>query len=399
MIRRLRIRFICINMAIVTAMLLILFGMLLHFTAENLEKQSMGMLQAAAEEWPGPGRPEMLPERVRLPWFRVSRGPQGERILVSGGYDVEEDILTEILALAEDSGQAVGILKDYSLRFRKMPGPQGEQLLFVDISSEMATMRSLVKTCVVLGLLSFGAFLMLSILLARWAIRPVEEAWNRQRQFVADASHELKTPLTVIMTNAELLREPGYDAGEKQVFSENILTMTAQMRSLVERLLDLARVDNGGAKMEFSVLDLSELAAECMLPFEPVYFERELVLEGVLEPEIRVKGSRTHLQQVLEILLDNGAKYTAAGGTVRVRLRRQGSSCLLSVEGPGEPISREDLQNIFRRFYRIDKARHRDGSYGLGLSIAEGIVKEHGGKIWAESGNGMNTFFIQLAGL
>lgn len=399
MIRKLRIRFVCINMTIVTAMLLILFGMLLHFTGENLEKQSMGLLQAAAEEWPGPGRPELLPERVRLPWFRVSRGPQGEQILVSAGYEVDQDTLTEILSLTEESGQSVGILKAYSLRFRKLPGPGGEQILFVDISSEVATMRSLVKLCVMLGILSFGAFLMLSILLARWAIRPVEEAWNRQRQFVADASHELKTPLTVIMTNAELLREPGYDAGEKQGFLENIQTMTGQMRFLVERLLDLARVDNGSSCMEFAPLDLSELVTECMLPFEPLYFERELLLEGNVEPGIRVKGSRSHLQQVLEILLDNGVKYTAPGGTVRVSLKRQGGGCLLRVEGPGEPISRTDLENIFRRFYRIDKARHRDGSYGLGLSIAESIVREHGGKIWAESENGINAFFVQLAGL
>lgn len=399
MIKKLRVRFVCINMTLVTAMLLIIFGMLLHFTAENLEKQSMGLLQTVPEERPGQSWPGEIPERVLLPWFRVSRGPMGEQILVSNGYEVDQETLTQILRLAEDSGQVSGVLKAYSLRFRRFPAPGGEQILFVDISSELATMRSLVRTCAVLGLLSFGLFLMISILLARWAIRPVEEAWNRQRQFVADASHELKTPLTVIMTNAELLQEPGYDAGEKQAFSENILTMAGQMRFLVERLLDLARVDNGSARMEFVPLDLSELVAECLLPFEPVFFERDLLLEGDVEPEIRVKGSRAHLQQVMEILLDNGAKYTTSGGTVFVRLRRQGGGCLLSVSGPGQSISREDLRNIFRRFYRADKSRHRDGSYGLGLSIAEGIVREHGGKIWAESANGTNTFFVQLNGL
>ena len=109
-----------------------------------------------------------------------------------------------------------------------------ERIVFVDISSEFAALESLVKTCIMVGILSLAVFFLLSLLLARWAIRPVEEAWNRQRQFVADASHELKTPLTVIMTNAELLQDSSYDASAKEGFSESILTMSRQMRFLVD---------------------------------------------------------------------------------------------------------------------------------------------------------------------
>lgn len=397
MIRRLRIKFVCINMAIVTAMLLVIFGMLLHHTAENLEQQSMGMLQTIMDDRIKPVRPGEVPEEIRLPWFRVSQGLQGEQVIISNGYDLsDEALLGEILRQTRESDAQTGILKAYNLRFRKISSHMGEQLLFVDISAEMATMKSLVKTCISVGVLSFGVFLLLSLFLARWAIRPVEEAWNQQRQFVADASHELKTPLTVIMTNAELLQDAQYDDQEKATFSESILTMSRQMRFLVERLLDLARVDNGNAKMEFSLQDLSELVTDSLLPFEPVYYERQLQLEADVEPGIRVRGSESHLKQVVEILLDNGAKYTTPEGTVRVSLRRQGSSSLLSVAGPGEAMSREELKNIFRRFYRIDKARSRDGSYGLGLAIAESIVTEHSGKIWAESEGNINTFFVQI---
>ena len=130
-----------------------------------------------------------------------------------------------------------------------------------------------------------------------------------------------------------------------------------------------------------------------------MHFERELLLESSIEEKIRVKASDSHLRQVMDILLDNAAKYSAPNGCVQVTLVRQGGHCLLSVASPGEPISREDLKNIFKRFYRIDKARAMNHSYGLGLSIAESIIKEHKGRIWADSAEGVNTFFVQLNAL
>ena len=396
MIKRLRIKFVCINMAIVTAMLLVIFGMVFHFTRENLEKQSIGMMQTVMDDRLPPIRPGEAPEEIRLPWFRVSRDLWGKDV-VFGYYDLsDEETVRNIIRTARESDRQTGILPEYNLRYAKAPGMNGERIVFVDISSEFAALESLVKTCIMVGVLSLAVFFLLSLLLARWAIRPVEEAWNRQRQFVADASHELKTPLTVIMTNAELLQDSSYDVSAKEGFSESILTMSRQMRFLVERLLDLARGDNGTAKMEFQPLDLGELVADSLLPFEPVYFERQLQLESEVEPGLQIRGSESHLKQMVEILLDNGAKYTSEEGTVWVRLRRCGNNALLSVAGPGEQIGKEDLRNIFRRFYRVDQARSRDGSYGLGLSIAESIVSEHGGRIWAESNGGINTFFVQM---
>ena len=172
--------------------------------------------------------------------------------------------------------------------------------------------------------------------------------------------------------------------------------MSHQMRGLVESLLELARVDNGGQNMVFSRLNYSELVTDALLPFEPVYFEKGLLLESEVAEGVFVKGSAQHLKQVLDILLDNASKYAAPDSTVQVTLRTQGAHCLLSAANPGEEISKEDLKNIFKRFYRVDKARSMNHSYGLGLAIAEGIIHRHNGKIWAESGGGINTFFVQL---
>ena len=391
MIRRLRIRFVCIVMAIVTAMLCVIFGLVIHFTARSLENQSMQMMQAMLPELSGPHGREERPQ-IRLPYFTASVGRDGT-VLSTGGYGelVEDEELPRLLQMALAADQDSGILKDHDLRYRKHSTPMGQRIVFVDISAEKATMEDLAQTCIGIGTLALLIFWGISVLLARWAIRPVEEAWQQQKQFVADASHELKTPLTVIMTNAELLQSQGQSQQ-----ADSILTMSRQMRDLVEGMLELARVDNGAVQTAFQELELSILAGEALLPFEPLYFEKELVLASNIPAGIRVKGSRTHLKQVLDILLDNAMKYSSPGGTVRVKLAKQGSHAFLSVASPGETISREDLTNIFKRFYRVDKARSRDGSYGLGLSIAQRILEEHKGKIWAESANGVNTFFVQL---
>ena len=167
------------------------------------------------------------------------------------------------------------------------------------------------------------------------------------------------------------------------------------MRTLVEGLLELARVDNGAVRSVFAELDLSALVEEELLPFEPVYFERGLTLESELASGLQLLGSAAHLRQVVGILLDNALKYADPGSTVRVRLTRQGANALLVVENPAPPLSREECRSIFLRFYRTDRVR-TGGGYGLGLPIARGIVTDHGGKIWAESQGGLFTLRVQL---
>lgn len=395
---------------------------------------------------------------ILLPFFRVLIDADGKIVDMDGDYydltqEGSEAVLEELVSAATASEEKVGDLRDYNLRYYRSdarkwsygktpdrnPVPEtapaaeapsssagedapadsageaevhvpdrpaeaapastdGQIIIFMDISSEIATMQNLYRTCIIIGLGSFVSFLVISIFFARWAVRPVEEAWAQQRQFVSDASHELKTPLTVILTDAEMLKSPRFDEAHKAQFVENILTMSNQMRGLVESLLQLARVDNGAIrKMPLQHIDLSDLVSDELLTFDALFFEKGLTLAEDVADGITVHGSAQHLKQVVEILLDNAQKYAAPHGTVRVTLQKNGAHhCLLSVADPGDAISPEDLRKIFQRFYRIDEARAMNHSYGLGLSIAENIVKNHKGRIWAESAEGINTFRVEL---
>ena len=398
MIRKLRIKFVCVIMGIVMLMLAMILGVVIHFTGQNMEMQSINMMRAIATAPFQQGKLGKPPEEVRLPFFTVQIGNRGELLGISGGYfdltdrEYIESIVNAALASEHNTAQ----LEDYQLRFLKEKSPRGYTIVFSDTTTESATLKNLYSICVLIFFVAMGVFLGVSILLSNWVIKPVAVAWDQQRQFVADASHELKTPLSVIMANAELLANEDTVPDDRRKFSRNILSMTYQMRTLVENLLEMARVDNGTLKMQFAALDFSELVRDAVLSFQLLYEEKGQTLQNAIPDGITLQGSERHLYQVLDVLLDNALKYSVAEGHTNVELKRIGHSCLLTVSNTGEPISKEDLKNIFKRFYRADKARSLNGSYGLGLSIAEAIVEAHKGKIWAASEPGYNTFFVQL---
>lgn len=397
MIKRLRIKFVCINMTIVTIMLCVIFGMVLHFTSANMEKESLGMMQAVALNPLQLGAPVKGGSGVRLPYFALQLGPGGE-LLASGGsyYDLtDQDLLDELIALSSD--RKSGVLRDYNLRYIRVVTPTVQCIVFADMSSEINTINHLLENCLFIGAVSFFIFLAISVLLARWAVKPVETAWNQQRQFIADASHELKTPLTVILSNAQMLAGNGEDPQLRERLTANILTVSEQMKDLVAKLLNSAQVEYGISEAQFSAFSLSDAVSNAILPFDSFFYERGIELTSTIREDIWVRGSQQHLVQVVDILLDNARKYSYAGGSVCVTLRPYNKrNCLLSVSNEGDPLTAQELKNVFKRFYRVDAARERIGSYGLGLSIAEDIVKAHRGKIWAESKDGANTFFVQL---
>lgn len=401
MLKKLRTKFICFSMAIVTVMLCVVFGLIYHSTQQNLERQSIQMMEQVRKNSFFRNTQENQKEQedqIPLPYLILSIDPDDKVTCIDDRYLDSPDpgVYQELAKTVLDQNMRIGVLEPYDLRFSYHSSPRGDTIVFADISWETDTLHSLVTDCFVVNLLCLLAFLGLSVLLARYATKPVEIAWAQQQQFVADASHELKTPLTVILTNAELLQTPQLTESSRHQFTENILAMSHQMRGLVESLLELARVDNGILQTRLAPLNLSNLVSDGILPFEPLYFEHGKELQTHIEDNIYIMGSYAHLKQLLDILLDNALKYSYLHSTATIRLEKQGTQCLLSVTDPGEPLSEEELAHIFKRFYRADKARSMNHSYGLGLPIAQGIVHDHRGKIWAVSANGLNTFYVQL---
>ena len=398
MLQKLRIKFVAVIMLVSTVLLCCCLSLIYHYTALNMEAEQIKMMQSV-NDGVGPGgfSPDAFRPNDRLHYFVLAPTPNGSLVITANnGFDLSnEALLVKLYQTAATSDAQSGIIEEYSLRWYRQFSPIVDSYVFADISEDLAALHTLRISCITIGGVAVIALLLASLLLTKLMLRPVEQAWEQQKQFVADASHELKTPLTVIMTNTELLSSPDYGAEEKVHLVENTAEMAKRMRFLVEGMLDLARVDNGVVHSAMESVDYSALVEQSILPFEPLFFESGHMLHTDIASDIPLKGSPTHLAQVTDILLDNAMKYATADTDVLVTLRTQGRHAILCVDSMGPSIPEDDLTNIFRRFYTIDKAR-TGGSYGLGLSIAQGIVEEHKGKIWAESTGGHNRFYVKL---
>ena len=283
MIKRLRLKFVVINMSIVTIMLCVILGLVYYFTRADLETESVNMMRTIASQPVQPGIPSEPGEDVRLPFFTVQLGPKGKVMTARGSYyDLsDKDFLDALVQMTSALPRDFGVIEEYNLRYYRAVTPFSVSLVFSDISSERATLSGLVQSS--------------------------------------------------------------------------------------------------------------------LLTFEPVFFERGLAFSAQVDESVTVSGEAEKLSRAVEILLDNAAKYSREGGQVRVSLqRRMKGRCLLTVASQGQGLSPQELKDIFKRFYRADPARSNDGSFGLGLPIAQSIVTRHGGRIWAESRDGVNSFYIEL---
>ena len=403
MIGRLRRKFVLAMMSVVTVILLIVFLAALISVRQEMRQGSEDFLQRVIEEEPEPPlpqRPGGEKEGIKQLYLVVEQQPDGTWTVIEGSDPLmeEEQELQQVIASCLEREESRGVLAEDNLRYlRKTTRAGRERIAFSDRTLESQMLSSLIRNSLAIGAGGLAAFFIISLLLARWAVRPVRQAWERQREFVADASHEMKTPLTVILSNADMLLSHAGQTDKVKKWGENIKMEAVRMRRLVESLLLLARTEVEIPGEEAQAVDLSDLTEECLLSWEPVLFEKGRSLEERVEPGLEVTGRRDQLRQVLEILLDNALKYSQEGGRITLRLERSGrKSILLSVRNTGWPLQPQQLSRLFERFYRADDARPDDGGYGLGLPIARNLVQSHRGKIWAESGEAGNTFFVQL---
>lgn len=397
MIRKLRWQFVGVCMALVLTVLAAVFAAAYHAVRQNIEDLSRQVLtQVIREDGSGsaPGvSVEIGGDRLLLPYFTVNIWG-GTAYITGGTYaNLEDtDALRDILSQCLEQNQTEGTVEDYHLRYLVEDNGLYRKLAFVDMSMEQATLARVIRSYLVIALAALLVLLGIAAAASRWVTRPVERAWRQQRQFLSDASHELKTPLTVILSNAELLE--GAALPEKPArWSGNIRCEAEQMRTLVEQMLTLARADNGVRPAAMEPVNFSDVATECVLSFEPVAFEAGKPLEDHVAEDVTVTGDRDRLRHLISILLDNAVKYGAPGGTITLTLERTERQARLTVDNPGDPIPPEHLPHLFERFYRADSSRGEQSGFGLGLSIADTIAREHKGSLRAES-DAVSTRFI-----
>lgn len=405
MIKKLRWKFVLVMTAFSMAVLCLVLFFSFATMKNNIEQENEKTLKQIAEmqQVSIMGLPRFQTDNIRVPYFMVDVSQSGMVSNLQSNYmrmdaQIDEELLLDLVANALQQKENMGVLAGEDLRFYRKAKIGGWRLVYLDMTMENNMIRNLSGNMLLIGLGSFVGIFFLSMGLAYWITKPVERAWNHQRQFVADASHELKTPLTVILSNTDMLLNQCTEADEhSEKRLGNIRAESIRMKGLVEDMLDLARSDAGRLKQQLAPVSVSDTVMDAVLLFEALVFERQKELQYQIEENLSVLGSGDRLKQLTEILLDNAMKYSPEQGCIWVKLERNSAKTLrLMVANTGDTMTPEQCRRIFERFYRTDPARQNNGGYGLGLSIASSIVTEMGGKIWCESRNGINSFFVQL---
>lgn len=395
-IRRLRRRLVAIIMGVVGVVVigvLVMSSMNAQSSLDELVNRSLARALESRGE-PGSDNP-MGMEHLPVVWVDINEngvvlGTNQAMLSVDGGE------LSEVLSQAVASDATSGRITKYHLTWRSRIFEGGWRIAVADTSSIDAARMSQLTNDAWVAALGLAALFVIANVLARWVLKPVERAWEQQRQFVADASHELKTPLAVILANAQILR--GESSGlpeESRRWVKSTADEAERMKGLVEGLLELARTEEGAVARRDVDVDLSDTVEGEAMQFDAVAFERGCTIDTKVEEGLHVSGDPEQLERLVKTLLDNACKYAAAQTAVTVVLARRGLQAELAVTNQGTPIDPEDLPHLFDRFYRSDKARARStGGFGLGLAIARGIVESHGGRISVTSDAERGTCFL-----
>ncbi len=313
---------------------------------------------------------------------------------VSGDFDIES-ISRDIINNADGDREYIGnlFLTGYSYRYRKE-----ETIVVINHDEITVKLRRLLAVSLLLFLVFEAALAFLSRLITLWIISPAVEAFKKQKEFVADASHELKTPLAVIMASSDELENKDSSEETRRICIENIRYESDRMNRLILGLLELSRLENTDRRTSYAREDLSRLIEKTALVFEGIAFEQGVAIETDIKEGIVFLCSKDEMEKMLSVIIDNAVKHSYKGSAVKVSAQKEKGRIRIRITNQGDPIPAEDRDRIFERFYRADKARNRDENrYGLGLAIAKEIARNHNGDIRVYCENGKTTFEITLS--
>ena len=434
MIKKLRNKMLMMNMISTLVIILLAFSAIYIITYNNVEskiEQSLYRTFTFHRAFPwGRQQGREMGEGQNLPQREHKEAPQGERpemprvmqgqnengqrrqlrdvsnfsVYVDGDGNVHTDsffgensehyesVANEVLSQNVSEGEFIS--EGVVWRFMTRELKNGSKIIaIVDISAERGMLRQLIISFTIGTLILLVLIFIISLQFANRSIKPVADAWDKQRQFVADASHELKTPLAAINTNIDVLlsrKESTIQSEEKWL--SYVKTELKRLSELSGNLLDMARMD-AETKVEKENASISEIITENILNLEAVAYEKGVTLSYDIEENISGKVNASQITRLCLILLDNAIKYSPDGEVVEIALKRNGrEQAMLTVKNAGEPISENEIGKIFDRFYRVDKSRSTSG-YGLGLAMAKEITEIHKGKITVKSSKESGTEF------
>ena len=304
--------------------------------------------------------------------------------------DVTDEIRNYAIKLSNRKSEE-GYIGKYIYRIRKI-GNNGKEITLIENENAIKRLKTTVILAIVIGLFGIFIIYIFAKKISKIIVKPVEDSFEKQKQFVSDASHELKTPLAVIEANADVLQSK---TGENKWITY-IQNEVQSMNKLVNDLLTLARMENR-AMSNNQDFDLSKEVQMTVAVFESMIYEKEIKLEININENIHFNGEKEDIKHIISILLDNAIKHTEKNKKIIVNAQKEKNEIKIEVKNEGEPIPIEEQEKIFERFYRIDKARNRNEKrYGLGLSIAKEIVEKYNGTIKAFSKDGVTNFVVKL---
>ena len=410
MIQKLRVKFITVSMLSLALVLLVILGGVNAMSYRKVVRDADHILELLSEnrgvfpkQFPPDGREGKLGP---LPILRHDLSPETPfesrffSVLLNEGGQVLQSDIGQIAAVDEESagemaqavweiGNTDGFWEDY--RYSRVAETGGVRFIFLDCGRGLSNFRTTLMASVLVALLGLLAVFLLLLVLSRRIVRPVAESYEKQRRFITDAGHELKTPLTIIGADLDLL-EPELDGSE---WLQDIRCQVRRLTGLTQDLIFLSRMEEETPPIQPIEFPLSDLTEEMAQSFQGLVKAQKKGLTLSIQPMLSYTGDEKSIRQLLSILLDNAMKYTPEEGNVEIALKKVGRMIRLSVSNTiAQPMEQETLDHLFDRFYRADQSRSsKTGGYGLGLSIAKGIVLAHKGKIRAESG-GMSLAVI-----
>jgi len=384
MIRKTRIKFVIVTMAIIVVILLGFCSAIIISIYNNNHMGTEQILRRMAQDFERfPMRPESPSggrfNEVRSFMASIDENSEIIKAKFSESFYTEDDIkqyVTAIKSKGSDSG-TIG-----SIRYLVTTSADGRIIVGIDNSLETSLFNELAFTVLIVGVSSTIVLFGIVWLLSYWVIKPTETAFKRQKQFISNAGHELKTPLTIISAGVDLLEKQIEERSEHirmEKWISNIKTQAEKMDIMVSDLLSLAKIEEFEAKKEYLTFDISKVMLSCILPFESVAFEQDKNFSYNIPEHIFYKGNQKAVKEAVDILIDNALKHSDERGTVRVSLKLQGTRPILSVFNTGNTIIQSEVPSLFERFYRSDSARAKGSGSGsgLGLAIVKALCEQH----------------------